>query len=260
MKQELKAGEKELAELPEGETKAGRMHPDEILVQDPKRASRFAKGKEIANLKTQIVEAESRLPFHGKSNDDLVDQAAAIEADIPALREKVKAADDQLRTRGVADTSFATQQARRDLAEAESKLKPITAEIGYRKRDERQAAMQRDLEVRAVKRMRTEALNHWTAESRRLRADLDDPVRSQLLDYAELQTAEKNVREITEWNRRTPSRRRANCSAHESGSRPIRTSAPSPRTSSKGPGEDAPGASEMPRGIPPRAQESAQRG
>ena len=204
LKQELKAGEKELAEMPEAEAKAGRMHPDEILAQDPKRASRFAKGKEVANLRAQIVEAESRLPFNGKSSDDLVDQAAAVEADLAPLREKVKAADDQLRTRGIADTSFATQQARRDLNQAEAKLKPITAEIGYRKRDERNAAMQRDMETKAVKLMRKEALKHWEAESRRLRADLDDPVRSQLLDYAELQRAEKNVKEITAWNEKDP--------------------------------------------------------
>ena len=174
--------------------------------QDIKKAHdrQFAAFTTVERLKADITTAQDRLPFNGASTDDLVDQAAAIEADLAPLREKVKKIDEQLRTRGIEDKSFTAQKARADLAEAEAKLKPITTEMGFRKADERNAAMQRDMETKAVKLMRKEALKHWEAESRRLRADLDDPIRSQMLDYAELQRAEKNVKEIAAWNEKDP--------------------------------------------------------
>ena len=203
LKAELKAAEKELAEMP-SVPMGPRVHPDQALDGNPVNAARFDKANVVTNLRGQIAEAESRLPFNGKADDALVEVAAAIEADLAPLREKVKKLDEQLRTRGIADTSFTAQKARADLAEAEAELKPVATEMALRRRDATNQLLIADLASKKVRRMREDALAHWTAEEARLKAQLDDPNLAGLYDFQELQRAREHVQEITAWNEKNP--------------------------------------------------------
>ena len=168
-----------------------KIHPDQARDGFPLDRPHCEAAAKVTMLRAQIVESEARLPFHNVTEDELVNQAAAVEADLAPLREQVAKVDAQVKNTGIADTSFTAQRVRRDLAAAEAKLKRITDEMGYRKRDARNAVFTLDREVRTAMTMRAEALKRWTAEERRLLAMLNDPTQSGLLDLGELRAARK---------------------------------------------------------------------
>lgn len=203
LRKDLKEAEETLANAEKSPT-SSRLHPDLARDADPVNAARFAAAATVTHLKQKIALSEKRLPFHDTDDNALVDEAATLEAEIAPLREQVAALDRQQRESGIKDTSFSAQSARRHLEEAQAKLKAIVDEVALRRRDARNEALVRDRQAKVAMRMRQESLEHWRAESKRLRSYLDDPQKSGMLDVAELQRAEKNLREVQAYIDRKP--------------------------------------------------------
>lgn len=192
LRKDLSAAEQTLAESDRSPTTA-KIHPDQARDRDPVNAARIKAAQGVAGIKAQVAELETRLPFTKINDDQLLNLAADAETILTPLREAVAKADAQQRETGVADTSFAVQKARRDLAAAEAEFTPVTDEMAYRRRDARNATLTRDREVRVAMRMREEALPRWKAEEARLMAQLNDRDKSGFVDLAALRTAQKAV-------------------------------------------------------------------
>lgn len=96
------------------------------------------------------------------------------------------------------------ERARRELREIGGTLDSLRRESERRKVDKRNAVAGAAAEAKMVKAMRVEALQHWTAREASLKAILDDPSRSGLLDLGELREASKQVAQFTAWNKKDP--------------------------------------------------------
>lgn len=192
LRKDLKDAEQALAESDTSPTPL-RVHPDQVLDGDPITAARYAAARTVADLKAQIAVAEARLPFAKTSDDQLLDLAADAETILTPLREAVAKADAQVAETGIADTSFATQKARRDLMTAEAEFGPVTDEMAYRKRDATNAIFVHDREVRVAMKTREESLVRWKAEEARLMSILNDRDKSGRVDLADLRAAQRAV-------------------------------------------------------------------
>jgi len=195
LRKELKAEQAKLDEMPSLD-RGPRIHPDQMRDSDPINDSRYEQAQVVTKLQEAIATAEARLPFHEKSDDTLVSDAALFEEAVEANRERVAKADRQLKDQGIADTSFGVQKARKQLAAANEGLASIAKELGTRKADARTQATIDQMAAKRAVRMRQEKLAGWEAEATRLRAQLESDVKageSGRLNIEPLQTAEKNV-------------------------------------------------------------------
>jgi hypothetical protein len=153
-----------------------------------------------------VTTAAERIEFAKSDDADLSETQAELEAAATRLMSEVAEYDKVFRETGMRDprTAGAEAKARRQLEAVQPQLDAIRRETEARRVDTLNRVGAEAREAKLVRKMRDEALAHWTAEQRRLRSLLDDSKSSGYVNITELQAADKNVQEIRAWIAKDP--------------------------------------------------------